>query len=241
MIGDVRGRGAMVAMELVTDPGSKEPDPDRTAKIIGNALQEGLLLLTAGPLGNVVRVLVPFAVTDDQLEEGLEILGRAVDSAAEGSGEKLRPGERVENGRLKTSAAILRSRRRPVRAARQEAMCFAPSHPFEVPVDARRTGRCGARRSRPTRSKIQTSRDARAGRRAAASRPGRRRGWCRRPRSGTARPRGRGVSPGNPVPWSTARSGSGSLRLVQPHRVLNADDCIRSPSLSLLSKRFKAY
>ncbi|MGB3634744.1 MAG: aminotransferase class III-fold pyridoxal phosphate-dependent enzyme, partial [Rubrobacteraceae bacterium] len=80
MIGDVRGRGAMVAMELVTDPESKTPDADRTAKIVGNALQEGLLLLTAGPLGNNIRVLVPFAVTDDQLEEGLEILGHAVDA-----------------------------------------------------------------------------------------------------------------------------------------------------------------
>ena len=88
----MRGRGAMVAMELVTDPESKEPDAERTAQIIGNALQEGLLLLTAGPMGNNIRVLVPFAVTDDQLEEGLEILGRAVDSAAEGSGEKFRPG-----------------------------------------------------------------------------------------------------------------------------------------------------
>ncbi|MGF1471056.1 MAG: 4-aminobutyrate--2-oxoglutarate transaminase, partial [Rubrobacteraceae bacterium] len=71
---------------------SKDPDADLTAKIIGNALQEGLLLLSAGPLGNNIRVLVPFAVTDDQLEEGLEILGRAVDSAAEGSGEKYRTG-----------------------------------------------------------------------------------------------------------------------------------------------------
>jgi 4-aminobutyrate aminotransferase/(S)-3-amino-2-methylpropionate transaminase len=92
VIGDVRGRGAMVAIELVTDPESKTPDADRTAQIVGNALQEGLLLLTAGPLGNNIRVLVPFAVTDDQLEEGLEILARAVDSAAEGSGDKLRPG-----------------------------------------------------------------------------------------------------------------------------------------------------
>lgn len=91
-VGDVRGRGAMVAMELVKDAESREPDPDRTTRIVGNALQEGLILLTAGPWGNNIRVLVPFAVTDDQLEEGLEILGRAVDSAAEGSGEKYRPG-----------------------------------------------------------------------------------------------------------------------------------------------------
>lgn len=81
-VGDVRGRGAMLAMELVKDPESKTPDAERTAQIIGNALQEGLILLSAGPYGNVIRVLVPFAVTDEQLEEGLEILGRAVDAVA---------------------------------------------------------------------------------------------------------------------------------------------------------------
>lgn len=91
-VGDVRGRGAMVAMELVKDSESREPDPERTTKIAGNALQEGLILLTAGPWGNNIRVLVPFAVTDDQLEEGLEILGRAVDAAAEGEGERRRTG-----------------------------------------------------------------------------------------------------------------------------------------------------
>lgn len=91
-VGDVRGRGAMVAMELVKDSESREPDPERTARIAGNALQEGLILLTAGPWGNVIRVLVPFAVTDEQLDEGLEIMSRAVDTAAEGVGEKFRPG-----------------------------------------------------------------------------------------------------------------------------------------------------
>ncbi len=80
-VGDVRGRGAMVAMELVQDPETREPDAGRATRIIQNALQEGLILLSAGPLGNVIRVLVPFAVTDEQLEEGLEILARAVDAA----------------------------------------------------------------------------------------------------------------------------------------------------------------
>ena len=91
-VGDVRGRGAMVAMELVKDSESREPDPERTTQIAGNALQEGLILLTAGPWGNVIRVLVPFAVTDEQLEEGLEIMARAVDAAAEDEGEGRRPG-----------------------------------------------------------------------------------------------------------------------------------------------------
>ena len=91
-VGDVRGRGAMVAMELVTDSESKTPDPERTTKIAGNALQEGLILLTAGPLGNVIRILVPFAVTDEQLEEGLEIMARAVAAAVEDEGESSRPG-----------------------------------------------------------------------------------------------------------------------------------------------------
>jgi 4-aminobutyrate aminotransferase/(S)-3-amino-2-methylpropionate transaminase len=81
-VGDVRGRGAMVAMELVKDAQSKTPDKERTGKIVEAALQEGLLLLTAGQFGNVIRILMPFAITDDELEEGLEILGRAVDAAA---------------------------------------------------------------------------------------------------------------------------------------------------------------
>jgi 4-aminobutyrate aminotransferase/(S)-3-amino-2-methylpropionate transaminase len=71
-----------VAMELVKDAESKTPDKERTSRIVEAALQEGLLLLTAGQFGNVIRVLMPFAITDDELEEGLEILGRAVDAAA---------------------------------------------------------------------------------------------------------------------------------------------------------------
>jgi 4-aminobutyrate aminotransferase / (S)-3-amino-2-methylpropionate transaminase / 5-aminovalerate transaminase len=81
-VGDVRGWGAMVAMELVKDAESKTPDKERTGEIVAAALQEGLLLLTAGQFSNVIRVLMPFAITDDELEEGLSILGRAVDAAA---------------------------------------------------------------------------------------------------------------------------------------------------------------
>ncbi|MCA1688416.1 MAG: 4-aminobutyrate--2-oxoglutarate transaminase [Actinobacteria bacterium] len=81
-VGDVRGRGPMVAMELVQDPESKAPDKERTGRIVEAALQEGLLLLTAGQYSNVIRTLMPFVITDEQLDEGLSILGRAVDAAA---------------------------------------------------------------------------------------------------------------------------------------------------------------
>ncbi len=81
-VGDVRGRGAMVAMELVKDPESRAPDKERTAKIVEAALQEGLLLLTAGQYSNVIRTLMPLVITDEDLEEGLAILARAVDAGS---------------------------------------------------------------------------------------------------------------------------------------------------------------
>jgi 4-aminobutyrate aminotransferase/(S)-3-amino-2-methylpropionate transaminase len=81
-IGDVRGRGAMLAMELVKDGESKTPDKERTGEIVDAALQEGLLLLTAGQYSNAIRVLMPLSITDEELEEGLSIMGRAVDSVA---------------------------------------------------------------------------------------------------------------------------------------------------------------
>src|ERR671917_520950 len=81
-VGDVRGRGPMAAMEFVTDAESRTPDKERTAKVISAALQEGLLLLSAGQYGNCIRTLMPFVITDEELEEGLAVLGRAVDAAA---------------------------------------------------------------------------------------------------------------------------------------------------------------
>jgi 4-aminobutyrate aminotransferase/(S)-3-amino-2-methylpropionate transaminase len=80
-VGDVRGRGPMVAIELVKDAASKAPDKERTAKVVEAALQEGLLLLTAGQYSNVIRTLMPLVIADEELDEGLSILGRAVDAA----------------------------------------------------------------------------------------------------------------------------------------------------------------
>ncbi|ANB60795.1 4-aminobutyrate--2-oxoglutarate transaminase [Anoxybacteroides amylolyticum] len=73
-IGDVRGLGSMVALEFVKDRISKEPDKELTAKIIAAAQQKGLILLNAGLYGNCIRILVPLVITDEQLEEGLDVL-----------------------------------------------------------------------------------------------------------------------------------------------------------------------
>jgi 4-aminobutyrate aminotransferase/(S)-3-amino-2-methylpropionate transaminase len=77
-IGDVRGLGAMMALELVTDPVAKTPDRERTARVLGDALRRGLLLLSAGTYGNVVRVLLPLTIEDAVLEEGLAVMELAL-------------------------------------------------------------------------------------------------------------------------------------------------------------------
>jgi 4-aminobutyrate aminotransferase/(S)-3-amino-2-methylpropionate transaminase len=75
-VGDVRGRGAMLAVELV-EPGTKEADPALTAAISAACHREGLVTLTAGTFGNVLRFLPPLVIGDDLLHEGLDILESA--------------------------------------------------------------------------------------------------------------------------------------------------------------------
>ena len=72
-VGDVRGLGAMLAIELVTDRATKQPAPDLVQAVIDAALQRGLLLLKAGVHGNAIRVLCPLVVTDAELDEGLAV------------------------------------------------------------------------------------------------------------------------------------------------------------------------
>ncbi|SOD71859.1 4-aminobutyrate aminotransferase/(S)-3-amino-2-methylpropionate transaminase [Jatrophihabitans sp. GAS493] len=72
-IGDVRGRGAMLAVELV-QPGSKTPDPALTAAVASACHRQGLIALTAGTFGNVLRFLPPLVIGDELLSEGLDIL-----------------------------------------------------------------------------------------------------------------------------------------------------------------------
>ncbi|WHY76599.1 4-aminobutyrate--2-oxoglutarate transaminase [Neobacillus sp. WH10] len=79
-IGDVRGLGAMCAMEIVTDRQSKTPDKEAVGKIVKAAGERGLMLLSAGLYSNVIRILMPLTITDDQLEEGLQILEEAMEA-----------------------------------------------------------------------------------------------------------------------------------------------------------------
>lgn len=77
-IGDVRGLGGMCAMELVEDRELKTPAGDLTKKIARSAMEHGLLLVTAGPHGNVIRILVPLVATGEQIDEGLDIIEAAL-------------------------------------------------------------------------------------------------------------------------------------------------------------------
>jgi 4-aminobutyrate aminotransferase/(S)-3-amino-2-methylpropionate transaminase len=74
LIGDVRGIGPMLAMELVKDRESKLPAADEAKALVGACREKGLLLLSCGSYGNVVRLLMPLVITDEQLERGLAIL-----------------------------------------------------------------------------------------------------------------------------------------------------------------------
>jgi len=77
-IGDIRGLGAMVAFELVKERGGQVPDADRVKALTSKALEHGLILLSCGIYGNTIRLLAPLTIPEDQLEEGLEILGKAL-------------------------------------------------------------------------------------------------------------------------------------------------------------------
>jgi 4-aminobutyrate aminotransferase/(S)-3-amino-2-methylpropionate transaminase len=78
LIGDVRGLGAMMGMELVRDRKTKEPADKETAGILASAREKGLILLRCGVHHNVIRTLMPLTIPDAQLEEGLDILGAAI-------------------------------------------------------------------------------------------------------------------------------------------------------------------
>jgi 4-aminobutyrate aminotransferase / (S)-3-amino-2-methylpropionate transaminase / 5-aminovalerate transaminase len=78
LIGDVRALGAMVAMELVRDPETKEPATKETDAVLKICYENGLIILSAGLKGNVIRCLAPLVIADDELALGLDILERAI-------------------------------------------------------------------------------------------------------------------------------------------------------------------
>jgi 4-aminobutyrate aminotransferase/(S)-3-amino-2-methylpropionate transaminase len=80
-IGDVRGLGAMVAMEIVSDRESRTPDKAMTARILAAALERGLILLSSGTFSNTIRVLAPLTASDAIIDEGLDVMGAALEAA----------------------------------------------------------------------------------------------------------------------------------------------------------------
>jgi 4-aminobutyrate aminotransferase/(S)-3-amino-2-methylpropionate transaminase len=85
-VGEVRGLGPMLALELVTDPSTKEPAGGLAKRTIELARARGLVLLACGLHGNVVRVLAPISIPTEELDEGLTILEEALVDASAGTG-----------------------------------------------------------------------------------------------------------------------------------------------------------
>ncbi|WP_201839578.1 4-aminobutyrate--2-oxoglutarate transaminase [Microvirga zambiensis] len=77
-IADIRGPGAMVAFDIVTDRSTREPDAAATKRVIQRAHESGLILLSCGTNANTIRILVPLTAEDAIVDEGLELLGQAL-------------------------------------------------------------------------------------------------------------------------------------------------------------------
>ncbi|HEY9288879.1 MAG TPA: 4-aminobutyrate--2-oxoglutarate transaminase [Candidatus Dormibacteraeota bacterium] len=82
LIGDVRGIGAMIAMELVSDRATRQPAIGKTNEILRYCHEHGLVLLKAGLYDNVIRLLFPLVITEGELDRGLDILEEAVAAVA---------------------------------------------------------------------------------------------------------------------------------------------------------------
>jgi 4-aminobutyrate aminotransferase/(S)-3-amino-2-methylpropionate transaminase len=83
LVGDVRGLGGMCAIELVRNAETREPADSETKEIAKYCYEHGLIMITAGTFNNVIRILVPLVVTDQQLDEGLDVLEAALGTVAE--------------------------------------------------------------------------------------------------------------------------------------------------------------
>ena len=74
LIGDVRGVGPMMAIELVSDRKEKTPAADKAKALVKYCLERNLIILACGTYGNVIRFLMPLVITDEQLEQGMQIV-----------------------------------------------------------------------------------------------------------------------------------------------------------------------
>jgi 4-aminobutyrate aminotransferase/(S)-3-amino-2-methylpropionate transaminase len=82
IIGDVRGLGAMVGIELVKDRTTKEPASDETMAVVTECLANGVIIAKAGLYGNVIRMLVPLVIKEDELARGFDVIERAIAKVA---------------------------------------------------------------------------------------------------------------------------------------------------------------
>jgi 4-aminobutyrate aminotransferase/(S)-3-amino-2-methylpropionate transaminase len=83
IIGEIRGMGAMQALELVTSQETREPAKHETEQIMRYCYEHGLLAISAGTYGNVIRLLVPLVISDADFDEGLDVLEGALSAASE--------------------------------------------------------------------------------------------------------------------------------------------------------------
>ncbi len=83
LVGDVRGLGAMQAIELVRSKATREPADEETKQVAQYCYEHGLVLITAGSYGNVIRLLMPLVVTDEQMDEAMDVLESALAQVAE--------------------------------------------------------------------------------------------------------------------------------------------------------------
>lgn len=84
LVGEVRGKGPMLAMELVEERESKTPATDKAKALVARCYEKGLILLNCGSHGNVIRTLMPLVITDEQLDRGLSILEESLEEIARG-------------------------------------------------------------------------------------------------------------------------------------------------------------
>jgi 4-aminobutyrate aminotransferase-like enzyme len=84
-VGEIRGLGPMLALELVTDPETKEPAGEVAGRTVTLARERGLLLLACGLHGNVIRILPSITIADEDLEDGLEMLEESLVDAGAGA------------------------------------------------------------------------------------------------------------------------------------------------------------
>ena len=78
MIGDVRSLGAMNAVELVRDRQDKTPASDETSKLVRYCYERGVIVLNCGTYGNVIRILAPLVIGEEELERGLAVLEEGI-------------------------------------------------------------------------------------------------------------------------------------------------------------------